>query len=196
MQVSPPQDAAAELFANVAQRALLCSALLRCFAFDRAAAPLLLYSAAAAPEGGGRYGGATLPLSASALPSADGWRAAAEGGDKLPHGRADHAAEVTAGADNGGAALTASLKDSVDYTADASAANDGAPARAGAATRASAVLLPRMPAGLLYVASPRAYDALARIPRTLGRLAAAADAANPGEELCSTSGMLATVYKP
>lgn len=44
----------------------------------------------------------------------------------------------------------------------------------------AAVLLPRMPAGLMYVASPRSYDALAVVVRSLGRMAASADAATSG----------------
>ena len=179
-QVSPPEDAAADLLSNVRHRTSLCSALLRCYAFDRAAAPLLLHSAGA--EGGGSYGGAVLTLMDPASPPAEGQQDAAEGGDELPHSGTDDGPVVMSAAENGTAGSAASVTESVD-TAEAGAAGDGTPPRAGAMAGASAVLLPRLPAGLLYVATPRAYEALARIPRSLGRLAAAADTANRGEEL-------------
>ena len=178
VQVSPAEDAAAALLANAGHRAALCSALQRCFAFDRAAAPLLLYSAG--HEGGGNYSNANLALPMSASPSADSRQAASGGSAALPpNGTADAPAIAAAAAENGAVAMHASLEGSAD-AADASSGAGLYPALAASVASAPAALLPRMPAGLLYVATARAYEALARIPRTIGRLAATADAANPG----------------
>ena len=144
-----PGDAA-DLLGNARHRASVCSALLRCVAFDRAAAPLLLFAGAA--EGGGSYGGAALVSSAVAA-SANQRSAAGHGSEP---GSVPQTGAVTG---PGNVLVTAN--------------------------GVMAVLLPRMPAGLSYIANPRAYEALARVPRTLGRLAAAADAANTGVEIAT-----------
>ena len=167
VQVALPAGAA-DLLSNARHRASLCSTLLQCFAFDRAAAPLLLFSGAA--DGGGSYGGALAP----ALPADVSRQDVAKDADMPSASSTGGAARAMHGTADVPATATSREPDSVSR------------ARMGsnAAGRLMAVLLPRMPAGLLYVASPRAYEALARVPRTLGRLAAADDVATPGAALC------------
>ena len=164
----------ADLLGNARHRASLCEALLRCFTFDRAAGPLLLFAGAA--DSGGSYGGARSALVAPAVAANATTRIAAEGQTTPLLGTAS---ALTTGAPSS-AAAGSERHETEPKSPMAACVVTSAGGTPLTASGVLAVLLPRMPAGLLYIASPRAYEALARVPRTVGRLAAEADAADPG----------------
>lgn len=167
-QAAPREQAAAALLGNAAQRAALCSALCQCFVFDSAAAPLLLYSAAL--EAGTYAQQPTSALTSTFEPRPEA---------ASPNSDAHTAEPLPSSPQNTGTYLSRDLPDSVSDRAP----DPGQPPRAAGAGFGlnAALLLPRIPVALMYVASPRAYEALATVVRTLGRLAATADAASSGD---------------
>ncbi len=133
---------AGAVLANPGRRAVLAAAFCTAFEFKRAAAPLLLH--AGASDAGPR---ASAAISEAAAP--DG----ASSGGGVPVTEEDAADSLGVAATSPGSA--------------AAAARD-ADAMAG---RTAAAALPRMPMGLAYVGSRRAYGALATAMRLTGRLA-------------------------
>ena len=149
VQVALPGDIA-DLLGNARHRASVCSALLRCFAFDRAAGPLLLFAGVA--DSGGSYGGASSARMPPAVPASAIKPGVAEGSTQpLPS-----TAPVPSVADPSTAAAGTDGHKPVPSSMPATGAVTGSGSTSLAANGATAVLLLRMPAGLLYVASPRA----------------------------------------
>lgn len=175
MQAAPAATVADAVLANPARRATLASAFCAAFDFERAAAPLLLH--AGASDAGPR-----------SLISAG-----ADADDEADYGASDGAsgsAPAAAGAVAGGtAAQVPAPEDGSTAAAEwmtAAAAAAAAPGRAeDVAGQAAAAALPRMPMGLAFVGSRRAYTALATAMRLIGRLAVSA---GPGDFLTSLSG--------
>ncbi|KAG2444915.1 hypothetical protein HXX76_001651 [Chlamydomonas incerta] len=152
--VAGPGAAAEWLLLRPAALAELLGALFRCFAFDRTAAPLVLHLRGEA----GAYG--PPPQLPAAAPSA--------AAPSEPSGTAPAPAPAPSGLEGG----AGTAKEPAVAAAAAAAAAAGGCGGGGATAVPE---LPRMPLGLLHLASQRSYAAVAGVARALGWLARRAD---------------------